>query len=168
MFATAYRSIDDPNIVFILTPDGDNAKEILAMCHDYAHIPVMHNIGEYTDRYGHEYTIWQTEYSETISKKHGDLFNIYKALVQIENKAKEGIIWYKFDWSYAYRVSEYIVDLAKEDSRIPESVAESLERISTWASAYGGNYMFEFKRSAIAVDSNGAIVLRDVVFFVDQ
>lgn len=158
-FATAYRSIDNPSIVYVITPEGDYVKEILKQCNG-VHIPAMHYVDEYESR-GKVYTIWQTEYSNRLTAKDKDAWAIAKILRNTwESTFKYGLK--KDQWhSRCYN----FIETLRNDSRIPESVVHDLDVIYGWATCYGPNFLFEFPARNLGVKDDGTLVLRDIVFF---
>lgn len=174
-FCTAWRSIDTPQNVYLICKEGDNVKEVLKQIQDTPHIPMM----QYVDSYYHcgiDYTIWKTEYSEKLTAKHKDAWKIAKILRET---------WDNTPWTKPYpfygstrserqewldlwhdRVRRFI-DTIEQDDRIPATIHSALACVYSWACAYGPNFLFEFPNRNLGIDSNGNLVLRDILFFRD-
>jgi hypothetical protein len=157
-FCVAYRSTENPATVYLITPEGDNVKEILKHCSG-DHIPTMVYVDEYETR-NKTYTIWQTEYSYKLTASHKQAWELAKIL----RKTWDAHYTYckKDQW---YERCYNFIEALREDDRVPESIVHDLDVIYGWATAFGPNFLFEFPNRNLGVKDDGTLVLRDIVFF---
>lgn len=160
-YSKVYRALDNTALVYILSPSDDYVKEILTHI-ESPHIPVMRRVDDLTYNYK-EYTIWETQYSESPMKKHGRSFEQMRILQREWEKTHPRFFRLdRYNWHAV--VANFIDDLRSNDA-IEESVIDALDKIYTWSTAYGSNFKFEFPKCNLGVTEDGTLLLRDIVFF---
>lgn len=162
-FAVAYRSDENPDNVYLFVKDTELARECVMQVSrqnedSNPHLPLM-TIVEQAEKTN----VYLTRYSDKLTKKkYPQAWEIAKRL----RLHKENSRWQTpSNW---HILCADIIEKARNDSAIPDSIVEALEHIESWASAYGSDYMFEFPARNLGVDSNGNLVLRDILFFASE
>jgi hypothetical protein len=144
-------------------------KEILTHI-DNPHVPYMRTLEDVYSR-GMFYNAYQTEYTETPKKAHGEVYKIALRLNAIANQVKMQYIetWRKLQRDERlFEITQSIIDAIQADDSIPESIKDTLDYLYSWISAYGANCMLEFPLRNLGVKSDGTLVLRDIVFFLPR
>lgn len=164
-FSTAYRSIDDPNVVYLLTNEDDNIREIYRHITN-KHIPQMELL-EQNVYIGRKYVnVWKMPYYKPI-KKSDPCWKQYKTLYDAWQEIYTPLIsayFYKKQYSDGFMAAEQFLQILEEKSIIDQDLLYALERINVWSSCYGSGYIFEFQKRNVGVDQDGNLVLRDVIF----
>ncbi len=159
-FATAFRSLDDDTVVFIVTRDDDHVKEIISHV-DNKYVPSMNQIEIFN--YGHyDYTVWQTTYSDKPLKSHGLAYQQWQTLSKLWDSMQSR--FFRTDKDMWYSVVADFIDALRETDIDPELI-DALDHIDSWASAFGPNYRLEFPRNNVGVTPEGRLQLRDIIFF---
>lgn len=174
-FCTAYRSIANPSTVYLIVANcQDYSKEILKLVGECKHLPTMQYIDEFEGYWRNgrtketlevSYVIYQTTYSTTLDKKeHKDT----KALAQAKRLAEH---WDIIHYSTLYKENRHqiqipmMIDRIKVDGNLPNSLAEALECIWSWASSYDKEAYLEFPLCNLAISEDGGLILRDILVF---
>lgn len=170
-YSKVYRSIENPNTVYILSPESDHVKEILTHI-DSPHVPYMRTLEDHYSR-GTWYNCYQTEYTETPKKEHGGAYILAKQLNSIRDKVVnkhlcDGTFRSLRKDERLFEISAEIIESIKADDSIPESIKDALDLIESWMTAYGANCMLEFQLRNLGVKNDGTLVLRDIVFFLPR
>lgn len=170
-FSIAYRSKDDPSVVFLLTPYDmhENANQYTKEIYSHIeseHIPYMSTCNDVYMR-GQYYTCYETRFTDKLMAKHKEAWRIAKTLQKTWDsfRGEISIRLFRKDYDKLYEVAYNFIDKLREEESVPESVISALENIYTWACAFGSNFLFEFPARNLAVSEDGTLVLRDIVFF---
>lgn len=159
-FSTAFRSLDNDTVVFIVSPYDDQAKDILSHI-DNKYVPFMSSVDYFTYR-GNDYTIWQTTYSTCPKKSDGLAYTQWQTLSKLWDSLDTR--FYRLDKDMWYSVVGDYIDMLRETD-LDEELIDAMDMIYSWATAFGPNFKLEFPRCNLGVTADGTLQLRDIVFF---
>ncbi len=162
-FARVYRSVENPDIVYILTDEDDSIKEIYSHV-ESVHVPYMHMRDQVFYR-GKWYNVFESRYYNKLTKEHTKAWEIAKILRATWNRILDENRYRLSNKDNWYMLAYDFIDALREDDRIPESIIEALDNLYTWCTAYGSNFLFEFPTRNLKINDNGDLILLDIVFF---
>ena len=173
-FSAAYRVVDS-DIVYIATVTNDdsandNTKEIYSHI-DSKHVPYMSTVDTEVYMRGYGYVnLYESRYYMPLTAQHMQAWKEYKILssawekISRENmhlimKAEHG------EYGMRHAVCELFIRYLEDNDLVSSELIRALDLIHTWASAYGSGFLFEFPKQNLRVDSEGNLILLDIVFF---
>lgn len=170
-FSIAYRSTDDPSVVFLLTPydmhehANQHTKEIYSHS-DSEHIPYMSTC-EDVSICGRDYVCYETRFTDKLMAKHKEAWRIAKTLQKTWDSfsGEISIRIFRNQYDRLYEVAYNFIDTLREEESVPESIINALESIYSWGTNFGSNFLFEFPVRNLAVSEDGTLILRDIIFF---
>lgn len=162
-FATCYR-VD--SMVYSYVNHGrvesDYSKEAISefASDDNIHIPQIKKLGDYETGLNSG-ILYSMPFYEKLTASHVTAWKQYNTLKSAWNKnnvygSKGNLSWY--EWNVK------LIESLR--GNISESIIEALESINDACSNYGLDYRFEFPKQNLKVDSNGNLILLDVIFNV--
>lgn len=164
-FSTAYRSIDNPNVVYLLTKEDDHIREIYAHI-DHQNIPTFELIAQGVYIRGKYVNIWKMPYYKPI-KKSDPCWEQYKTLYNAWQDIYIPLLsayFYKKQYNDGFMAAEQFLQILEDKRIIDQEMVCALEQLKTWSSCFGSGYIFEFQKRNVGVDQDGNLILRDVVF----
>jgi hypothetical protein len=148
--------------VFLFVNDEDFSKEIYTHI-DNPHIPKC----ELVDNTQDDVNVWAMPYYERLSAKaNPEAWKQFKALSRIVDECHRDL-WIKsrgFQDNLWYELPGMILD--KMGDEFPVEMKEAFEELASWIPSYGNNYAIELPKVNVSVDSEGRLILRDIVFNV--
>jgi len=159
-FTAAWK--DGESVVLI---SSDPLKEALALFADQSlpHVPKIERLE--CDRRDGSQAYRMPLYTRLSAAKHKDAWKIYKAL----EKAWTAVAYKPpYDSRLAIDKSEKILDDLIVSGAVPVSVTDALREMLDAASNYGQGIALEFAPRNLAVDSNGQLILLDVMFDAER
>lgn len=166
-YSIAYRSLTNPNDVYICSQCNDPAKEVTNFV-DSVHIPKYDTIHDF-DYAGEAYCIHKTQYSHKVA---GEALKQYDILehVWFTNGFFDDVITLirRNDYDGLYTIFADFVEFLQQhtDLGLEESIIDALSTLYTWATAYGPNFTFDLHPANVAMDDQGNLILRDVLHYV--
>lgn len=163
-YSKAYRSIDDPTVVFIVSSADDPVKEIISHV-NHTNVPKMHKLADFVYQ-GRDYDIWQTEYSAPVKKSHSVAYNQMMILIDRWNTYFDQFTYPNRkdkDQFYAL-VYDFIMDL-RNDTTIDATITDGMMLIYTWCTSFGPNFLLDLHTGNFGIDNAGNLLLRDIVYF---
>lgn len=173
-FSTAYRVVDsDVVIIATKTQDdsaNDNTKEIYTHI-DSKHVPYMATIDTkvYMPKVGHV-NLYESRFYMPLSAKSRQAWSDYKALqkawnhIMSESYAQLNAIQHGEYYRW-YEISYNFIQYLEENQIVSAELIRVLGLIHTWSTAFGPNFLLEFSPRNLKVDSEGNLILLDIVFF---
>lgn len=156
-FSTVWRSVDNPDIVFIKAlyeiddEIFDYAKVTLEHVNRFrspnVHIPTMEEVSQICTRKHRKdfvYTIYQTTYSEKLTPDYTEQWKLFETLVEAEDRAwsefpeknkKEG--WASFNYA------QDMIDML--EGKVPDTIIKALDNLYIWGGSICGDLKFDFK-----------------------
>lgn len=159
-FSTCYQDTTNPDIVYFMTKGTDIGKEVLRLAGESTHIPKMIYLGK-KEGSTHTYSLYMSEYSETITAKHACWPQFKTLNLHREQAIKRLGVHLRLD-----RLHELVgttLELCENDPSLPDTLKNDLDVLESWTSAYGASASWEFAKRNIGV-RNGILILRDIVF----
>ena len=174
-FTRAYR-IENSDIVYLFTRT-DNAisannctKEIYTWLQGYTHIPYMQRVD--TEKYIHSlhgnYNIYESRFYQQLTTAYPIAWEQAKVLRAVYTKHLT-LHEEKYNYNFhaiinnAYQIAE---NMAYELEQLIDPVLyDAIYQLIVWSSNYGQNFFMEFNRRNLKIDSDGNLILLDVVYF---
>lgn len=176
-FATTWRSVEDPNVVFIETLDSIDGERMdysrvalmeLGRLESFSnvHIPPMVHVG-YREKGDILYEHYQTRYSHTIFKK--DFPRAYKERNMFLQAEYE--VWQAYpekekqrNWcsvNYIPKVMDRLIEMGA-----PESMIKAIDKLYWWGGSYSSDLKFDAKAVNFRASDDDHMVFTDP--FVDH
>ncbi|MFM9972922.1 MAG: hypothetical protein ACKVQK_31485 [Burkholderiales bacterium] len=163
-FARCYRVGDS---VYSFVNNGnrhsDYSKEAVSMWADSnnVHIPQIEKMGNYDNKHGYG-ILYKMPYYESLSVKHAEARSQFKKL----KKAFDKNLW-NVSNELGFEKNQRLIQYLRDNSPELESIIDALESIDGAGRNYGDNYIIEIGKRNIKVDSEGRLILLDVLFNAD-
>ena len=166
-FSTAWRVVDS-DIVYILSRTDDENNQYVKDIYVHSsgkHIPEYETVEleRYIPRVGYR-NVFKTRYYHKLTASNKEAWN--QAIIlrnTLDRVKRENNAWRNPD--NAYTLLYDVIAMLRKESSVPESLIEALDRLYSWATAYGSNFYIEFQTRNLKVDNNGDLILLDVIFF---
>lgn len=156
-FSTAYKAPDDR--VFVLTQDGTYDKEIAESAHGdrptNPHLPAVERFGMTAK----ETVYTMPFYNAPLRASNKEAWAEAKKLRACRDKSLYGNKAHMSGYERNVATTECAVE-----SGVPEPITDALEALTSTASNYSTDYLFEFPNKNLATDALGRLVLLDVLF----
>jgi hypothetical protein len=168
-FSRAYKAIDSDQ-VYILTKTNDdsandNTKEIYTHI-ESPHVPYMNTIDTevYVPRIGY-CNLYESRFYGKLTAANTAAWRDYQALRKAWNHTMKESYALLRTVDMWHAVCENFIRYLEEHAIVSDEIIRALDLIHTWSSAYGSSFLFEFSPRNLKVDSNGNLILLDIVFF---
>lgn len=162
-YSKVYRSLINPSKVYIVAPNGDNAKEALVNCGNNAHLPKLTRVGIIVIK-EIEQVIYSTEYSTEPTGNAKEIATQLNTLWCNFKRANLSIITVDTS-NRAALVETFINSLASHN--IAESVIDALTILVTELKAFGNHLWLDFPMRNFAMNCDGTLILRDIASYID-
>jgi len=170
-FSIAYRSTDDPSVVFLITPydvyehANQHTKEIYSHIKS-KHVPYMETCDDISIR-GRDYVCYKTKFTDKLTAKHKEAWRVAKVLQETWGffRGEISLHMIRNRYDLLYQVVYNFIEKLEQDGNVPDSIIEALRNIYTWTTAFDSNFLFEFPTHNLAVSEDGTLILRDIVYF---
>lgn len=164
-FSTAYRVIDS-DIVYILSRTDDENNQYVKDIYVHStgkHIPEYETIEleRYFSRIGYR-NVYKTRFYHPLTAKNKEAWKHYKTIKATWDKIRYATYKTPDDW---YQYMYDLISELRDSESVPESLVNALDRLYSWATAYGSNFMLEFSPRNLKIDNNGDLILLDILFF---
>jgi hypothetical protein len=156
-WTTAYRSMDDPDVVYLLVKRSDSTKDVLSTLPDHPNLPKIQFLEE-----TYEGKLYKTRYYETVS--YGD-DQTQELIEKLDEIYWNSLVNYN-GMTYPYDVALYrFLDSIKE--HVPENIYDAFTMIvESMSYILGGDKLsIDVHEGNIAFDSEGNMILLDVVAY---
>jgi len=159
MFATCYQ-VDDKVYSFLKYPDRGEVDYSKDAIYEWAdsdnrHIPDFRRMGYVSNDTQILYT---SSLYESLTSKHVNAWNDYKIINRVWRDSFN--LHDRFEYDFNQRVIDNLHGLVSVE------LIEGLQSINDACRNYGDYYRFEFPKRNLKVDSNGNLILLDVIFNV--
>lgn len=152
-FATCYEA-DGFVYSFVKANDAHNhtdySKEALSEWASGLNVPEFEKMGIMEDGRA----LYKSPLYNPLTPKNKVAWNQFRILESAWKKTS----YKKFGYEFNYTLIDSVRDV------LPIELIESLESINSACSNYGDSYYFEFPRRNLKIDSNGNLILLDVIF----
>lgn len=171
-FATVYEDVEVPDRVWITIQSGtrktDPSKEIVARILQATHnpyLPYLREVGQTFDE-----TVYVAPKLQAPLRKDNVTPTGWKEATVLAALLKEARMSVVVEPAYnrGTRVRERFMVLAERSPALSPLLVEALSLLHDAAYDYGYNFYFEFPKRNLASDTNGHLVLLDVLFDQDR
>lgn len=170
-FSIGYRSLSQPDIVYLVTDRRDCSKEMLwrfaqtlpGLRTRSPHLPRIEARGLIEDG---QRQMWETDWSDRLLRAgHPEAYRIRQRLCE-HNRAAHIAVARKY--GLGYRQSDhlthtlsYVAEAARQDPAVPATVADALDDLVFVGDQMGGDTFFDFQNLNNLGVRDGVLVLRD-------
>jgi len=171
-FSTCWKSTNTigERVVFTLTNSEDYGKEILARTINASdldkrkHLPVVKREGDLNDK-----TVYKMPLYSKLTAKHKMAWAQAKMLRTLFDQVRREFLNncnHEYEHLYRYRSIEICQEFVNQ--LVPGQLADALQALLDTMCDYGSSMLFEFPTRNLCVDSEGRLILLDIIFDTEK
>lgn len=170
---------EDGLVYYVGRPSRGNGNDMSKDVFQWTHAPGLpryENLGYASNAFNDNRIVYRAPaYTPITAKDHPQHWQVIKAMSEIWDSERA-----QFDrelrWEHgSFKPTIHGLDMCQrfanacqEDERIPQEVANAARELVYTVSNIGTDVLFEFKKSAFAIDGEGRLIFRDVAFRVSD